>query len=76
MAHVKSFLPKVKANVSPEKQADFQKGCTTFVKYVIDKWDNLKFYEGASGSADGGLVILNKDRTFWIFSASVKKTKA
>ena len=46
------------------------------MKYVIDKWDNLKFYEGASGKAEGGIVILNKDRTFWIFAASVKKTKA
>ena len=76
MGHVKAFLPKIKEKVPENKRADFQKGCTTFVKYVIDKWDNLKFYEGASGSADGGIVILNKDRTFWIFADSVKKTKA
>jgi len=76
MGHMKTFLPKLKEKVPKEKQADFMKGATTFVKYCVEKWDNLKFYEGASMNADGGIVVLNKDRTFWIFAASVTKTKA
>ena len=76
MGRVKALLPKIKANVKEDKVAAFQKGATTFVKYTVDKFDNIKFYETASKNTEGQLVMINKERTFWIFADGVKKNKA
>ena len=53
MGQIKAILPKIKANVKPEKVANFQKGCTTFVKYTVDKFDNIKFYQTSSKTNEG-----------------------
>ena len=75
MGHVKAFLPKVKPFVDEKRVAGFQKGCTNFVKWVITKWDDIKFYEGPSKTENAGLVVVLKGRTFFIFADSVKKVK-
>ena len=76
MGQIKAILPKIKANVKEDKVADFQKACTTFVKYTVDKFDNIKFYQTSSKSNEGQLVIINKERTIWLFADGVKKVKA
>jgi|TARA_B110000285_G_C14616113_1_gene377048 hypothetical protein len=76
MGQIKAIMPKIKANVKEDKVAGFQKGATTFVKYAVDKFDNIKFYQTSSKSNEGQLVIINKERTIWVFADGVKKVKA
>ena len=44
MGRMKALLPKLKTFVKEDKAAGFMKGATTFVKYSVDKFDNIKFY--------------------------------
>lgn len=58
--YIKAYMQKLKKHLmenNPERVEGFMKGATDFVKYVMGRFDEFKFYSGASYDTEAMYVL-------------------
>ena len=83
--YVKGYLKKIKAKLTEEgKQdriADFQKGATEMVKFILSKFEEMQIFSGESADFDGSLAFAfwadgdTDGPTFLYFNDGLKEEK-
>ncbi len=84
MGMLKAYLKKVvghlKENGKEDRVAEFQKGATELVKFVMGKFDEMQIFVGKSMDTDAGLAFAytadgETDPTFLFFNDGLKEEK-
>jgi hypothetical protein len=85
MTYIKTFMKNLKtwleANGKSDRVAEFQKGATEFVKFVVSKFDEFTFYSGSSENVDGGIALSYWENdsdagpVFFFFRDALKEVK-
>lgn len=58
--YIKAYMQKLKkhlAETNPERVDSFQKGASEFIKYVMSRFDEFKFYSGTSYDTEAMYVL-------------------
>ena len=79
-SYLKTFFPKVIGKLketNPSRIDGFKKSATEFVKFVLEKFDDFKFYSWKSCDSDGSLSLSyykgdDTDATFLFFADALK----
>ena len=77
---LKKTVEKLKEMGKEDRVADFQKGATELVKFVIGKFDEMQIFTGASYDTDASLAFAYTmdgeiDPTFLFFNDCMKEEK-
>ena len=84
MAIIKGYLKRVvgylKENGKEDRVADFQKGATELIKFIVGKFDEFQFFCGSSFNTEAGMgfaytVDGEVDPTFLFFADGCKEEK-
>ena len=79
-AYLKRVVAYLKENGKEDRVAGFQKGATTMVKLVMEKFDEMQIFAGQSCDTEAGLCFAytkdgEVDPTFMFFVDGMKEEK-